>query len=151
MTPRERLLTVLKGGIPDCVPVMPDISDMVPTRRTSKPTWEVHLYKNPPIWEAQVDTYKYFDADYLMDGGWPLLFGDLTGPFSGGIFSTPWDLENGSRHEWEEFIVFKSEEKLITQASYVENGKRTWASTVEVYYKDNPSWEGVSPEKINLP
>jgi len=26
MTARERLLTVMKGGIPECVPVAPDLS-----------------------------------------------------------------------------------------------------------------------------
>ena len=35
MEPRERLLTVLRGGIPDCVPVAPDFSNMIPARLTS--------------------------------------------------------------------------------------------------------------------
>jgi len=32
MTSRERLLTVMKGGVPDCVPVAPDFSNMIPAR-----------------------------------------------------------------------------------------------------------------------
>jgi len=32
MTSRERLLTVLAGKVPDCVPVMPDFSNMIPTQ-----------------------------------------------------------------------------------------------------------------------
>ena len=39
MTGRERLLTVLRGGIPDCVPVAPDFSNMIPARLTGKPFW----------------------------------------------------------------------------------------------------------------
>lgn len=34
--PRERLLTVLRGGIPDCVPVSHDFSNMIPARRTGR-------------------------------------------------------------------------------------------------------------------
>jgi hypothetical protein len=30
MTSRERLLKVLRGEIPDCVPVAPDTSNMIP-------------------------------------------------------------------------------------------------------------------------
>jgi uroporphyrinogen decarboxylase len=32
MKSRERLLTVMKGGIPDCVPVAPDFPNMIPAR-----------------------------------------------------------------------------------------------------------------------
>ena len=42
MTSRERLLTVLRGDIPDCVPVAPDFSNMIPARRTGKPFWDVY-------------------------------------------------------------------------------------------------------------
>ena len=52
MNSRERLLTVLRGAIPDCVPVMPDTSNMIPARLTGKPFWDLYLYNDPPIWEA---------------------------------------------------------------------------------------------------
>jgi hypothetical protein len=49
MTSRERLLTTLRGGLPDCVPVAPDFSNMVPAKLTGKPWWDVYLYQDPPI------------------------------------------------------------------------------------------------------
>jgi len=69
MTPRERLLTVLKGGMPDCVPVMPDFSNMIPARLTGKPFWQLYLYNDPPIWEAYIDCAKHFNVDSLMECG----------------------------------------------------------------------------------
>ena len=51
MTPRQRLLTTLSGGIPDCVPVAPDFSNMIPARLTGKPFWDLYLYNDPPIWK----------------------------------------------------------------------------------------------------
>ncbi len=53
MTSRERLLTVLRGEMPDCVPVAPDFSNMIPARQTGKPFWDHYLYNDPPmpLWE----------------------------------------------------------------------------------------------------
>ena len=74
MNPRERRLTVLRGDIPDCVPVAPDFSNMIPARLTGKPFWDLYLYNDPPIWEAYVDCAKHFDIDAVMDGYFPLQF-----------------------------------------------------------------------------
>ena len=49
VTKRERLLAVLRGEVPDCVPVCPDISNMVPCRLTGKPFWDIYVYKDPPL------------------------------------------------------------------------------------------------------
>ena len=76
MTPRERLTTVLKGGIPDCVPVSPDFSNMIPARLTGKPFWDLYLYNDPPIWQAYIDAAKRFNIDSLMDGYFWLSFPD---------------------------------------------------------------------------
>ena len=74
MTNKERLLTVLKGEIPDCVPVAPDFSNMIPARMTGKPFWQLYLYNDPPIWEAYIDAAKYFNIDSLMDGYFPFQY-----------------------------------------------------------------------------
>jgi uroporphyrinogen decarboxylase len=134
MTPRERLLTVLQGNIPDCVPVAPDFSNMIPARLTGKPFWDLYLYNDPPIWKAYIDCAKYFDIDALMDGYFPLTFED----------------ENNSPKK-ETFIVFKDEERIVTQASYTEEGKRIWDETVNVYYVADPPTEHVKPGNIGLP
>ncbi|MCD6378316.1 MAG: hypothetical protein J7L99_05645 [Planctomycetes bacterium] len=135
MTPKERLLKVLSGEIPDCVPVAPDISNMIPARLTGKPFWDLYLYNDPPIWEAYIAAAKYFDIDSLMDAYFPLEF--------------PEDHEN--EPEWETFIVYRDENRIITQDSYVENGKRIWKPTVNVYYRADPPTLDLKPEKIGLP
>jgi hypothetical protein len=63
MTSRERLLAVLHGKMPDCVPCCPDISNMVPCRLTGKPFWEIYARQNPPLWKAHIDALKFYDID----------------------------------------------------------------------------------------
>lgn len=134
MTPRERLQITLRGDIPDCVPVAPDFSNMIPARLTGKPFWDLYLYNDPPIWEAYIEAAKYFDIDAVMDGYFPLTFPDEI------------------RDEgWERFIVFKNEERLITQRSRVEKGTRVWQPVVDVYYIADAPTNAVDPRKISLP
>jgi uroporphyrinogen decarboxylase len=52
---------------------------------------------------------------------------------------------------WEPFIVFRDAERLVTQASYLENGKRVWQEHVTVYYVADPPTGGMNPAKIGLP
>ena len=99
MNSRERLLTVLRGGIPDCVPVAPDFSNMIPARLTGKPFWDLYLYNDPPIWEAYIACARYFDIDAVMDGYFP-----LTLP------------EEACDEGWEDYIVFRSADRIVTQA-----------------------------------
>lgn len=135
MTSRERLKTVLAGKIPDCVPVMPDLSNMVPARLTGKPFWDIYLYRDPPIWEAYLACARRFDLDVLMDGYYPLVFAE--------------ELPAGP--QWEHFIVYRTPDRIVTQASYRRNGKRVWAQHVDVYYIADPPTYGVSPSLIGLP
>lgn len=135
MTSRERLLSVLKGEIPDCVPVAPDFSNMIPARLTGKPFWDLYLYNDPPIWEAYIECAKHFNIDSLMDGYFPLRFPD----------------EEVSDFQWERFIVYRDDSRIVTQMSYIENGKRVWQETVHVYYVADPPTSNVHPEKIGLP
>ena len=132
MTPRERLLAVLAGETPDCVPVAPDFSNMIPARRTGKPFWDLYLYRDPPIWEAYIAAAKHYDIDSLMDGYFPLRLEADDGP------------------EWQEFIVHRDERRIVTQKSYVESGWRVWAEQVVVYRVADPP-VAIAPEKIHLP
>lgn len=150
MTPRERLLAVLSRKIPDCVPVMPDLSNMVPARLTGKPFWDLYLYNDPPIWEAYIDCAKHFDLDTLKDG-FPLTFGGPNASFMDGVFDPPFDKQDAPEKQWESFIVFKNDERIVTQSSYVEDGRRIWAPMVEVYYVADPPTIFVPPERIGLP
>ncbi len=134
MTPRERLRTVLAGRLPDRVPVAPDFSNMIPARLTGKPFWDLYLYNDPPIWDAYIDAAKRFGIDALMDGYFPLQFDDERSPDDG----------------WERFIVFRSDERIVTQRSRVVGGGREWAGTVDVYYVADPPTMDVPPSRIGL-
>ncbi len=134
LTPRERLLTVLRGEIPDCVPVAPDFSNMIPARLTGKPFWDLYLYNDPPIWEAYIDCANFFDIDAVMDGYFPLTFPEEV-------------IDEG----WEDFIVFRSPERIITQAGRKEMGQMVWKPVVNVYYAADPPTKGVCPSKVHLP
>jgi uroporphyrinogen decarboxylase len=130
MTNRERLLTVLRRGIPDCVPACPDISNMVPARLTGKPFWDIYLYQNPPLWKAYIDAVKYFN----IDGGFEMYsFGDLF----------------GDEQKWETRIVFRNDDRIITQDYCEETGE--WNKYVVVHTKDNRPATDVFPEKVGLP
>jgi len=134
MTSRERLLTVLAGRIPDCVPVAPDMSYMIPARLTGKPFWDLHLYNDPPAWEAYVAAAGHFNIDSLMDGYFPLRFAEDT----------------RGQPERETFIVERDERRIVTQDSYRDGGKRIWAETVTVYRVADPP-VAVRPELLSLP
>ena len=133
MTSRERLLEVLNGQIPDCVPVMPDTSNMIPARLTGKPFWDLYLYNDPPIWEAYIECARHFDIDALMDGYFP--------------FRYPWQGEDES----DRYIVSRSEERIITRRAWTEDGERQWAPKVDVYYVADSPTRGVPVEKVGLP
>ena len=137
MNNRERLLTVLRGDVPDCVPVAPDFSNMIPARRTGKPFWDLYLYNDPPIWEAYIDCAHHFDIDSLMDGY-----------FYYGYPAAPGAREPES---WETFIVERSPERVITQQSILRGGAREWADWVSVYPAGDPPTRRISVEKMHLP
>jgi uroporphyrinogen decarboxylase len=139
VTPRKRLLTVIRGEVPDCVPVTPDMSNMIPCRLTGKPFWDIYLYNDPPIWEAHIACAKHFNIDGFMDG----------------LFANYARLDFGETAdegpEWEHQIVFKNAERIVTQSCYVEHGTRHWSKTVDVYYIADSPTGGVAPQKIGLP
>lgn len=137
MTSRERLQTVLTGGIPDCVPVAPDTSNMIPAKLTGKPFWDLYLYQDPPIWKAYIDCVKTFGFDSLMDGYARIEFDDLS-------LSTNVD-------EWTSVIVYRDAERIVTQSYREANGKKFWSDKVRVYYVADSPTSGVDPLKIHLP
>lgn len=135
MTSRERLLKVLKGEIPDCVPVAPDFSNMIPAKRTGKPFWDLYLYNDPPIWEAYIDCAKFFNIDSMMDGYFPFAFPDIT----------------VQEHDWQTAIICRDPEKIVTRRYYRESGRITWHDKVNVYPVGDPPTGNVSLDKLELP
>ncbi len=132
VTSRERLLAVLHGEVPDCVPVCPDISNMVPARLTGKPFWDIYVYKDPPLWKAHIDALKTFD----IDGGFEVYdFGDLFGD---------------AEQTWVDRIVHRYEDgRFVTQMFCEDTGE--WSQYVRVHTADNPPATNVHPSTIGLP
>ena len=71
MTSRERMITALRNGQPDRIPVAPDISNMVPCRLTGKPFWDIYVNEDPPLWRAYIGAVKHYGMD-----GW-FIYGEL--------------------------------------------------------------------------
>ena len=69
MTSRERMLTAMKHGQADCVPVCPDISNMIPCKLQNRPFWEIYVNQNPPLWKAYMEAVTYFGIDAWYDEG----------------------------------------------------------------------------------
>ena len=109
---------------------------MIPARLTGKPFWDLYLYNDPPIWEAYIDCAKKLNIDSLMDGYFPLTF--------------PEEISDEEK-EFEKFIVFRNEERIVVQKSRVVNSKRIWNDKVAVYYIADPPTESVNPSDIGLP
>jgi len=139
MTSRERMLAVLRREPTDHVPATPDTSNMIPAKLTGKPFWDIYLYKDPPQWLAFLNCVKHFGFDALMDGFAAVEFDDLNEKYFG---RNEYDMTD---------IVFRSDERIVTQRYYTSNRRRRWEDTVTVYYRDNPPTGGVDPHKIRLP
>ncbi len=129
MTSRERLLTTIRGEIPDCVPVSPDVSNMVPCKMTGLPFWDIYLYQKIPQWKAYIDCAKYFDFDSLMDGYAWVTFEDIG---------------EGGASEWKESIVKRTDDRIVTRMRREANGKQFWSDRATVYYIADPPTHNVS-------
>ena len=68
MTSRERFLAALKNQVPDRVPVTPDISNMIPVKRTGLPFWDIYFYGKADFQKAFLDTSDYFGLDCWTAG-----------------------------------------------------------------------------------
>jgi uroporphyrinogen decarboxylase len=134
MTPRQRLLTTLAGGIPDCVPVAPDFSNMIPARLTGKPFWDLYLYHDPPIYEAYIACARQFGIDALMDGYFPLIFPEERQPT-----------------DWEQVIVERAPHRLVVRQTRLVRGEREWSAGCDVFPVADPPTVNVPWSKIDLP
>ena len=131
MTSRERLLTVMRGEMPDCVPASPDTSNMIPARMTGLPFWDIYLYQKIPQWKAYIDCVKYFGYDAFMDGFVPVLFEEL-----GEI-----------DRDVKEAIVLRDEDRIVSRRYRKANGKLFWDEKANVYFRSNPPVRDVDPVK----
>jgi uroporphyrinogen decarboxylase len=135
MTHRERILAVLRGELPDCVPVCPDISNMIPCRLTGKPFWDIYVFRDPPLWKAHLDAVKYFD----LDGGFELYHLGIDDLMA---HDRPRRVEQRVVHRYDDG-------RFVTQVFDLE--RETWRRAVTVYTADNPPGTNVLPGKLGLP
>jgi uroporphyrinogen decarboxylase len=130
-TSRQRLLAVLHGQTPDCVPACPDISNMIPARLTGKPFWDIYVYQDPPLWKAYIDAARYFD----IDAGFELYdFGDLFGD----------EVPRERR-----IVDRRSDGSFVTREFYPGTGE--WSKYVEVHTAAMPPATLIKPESLALP
>lgn len=136
MTSRQRMLTAMMGGQPDCVPVAPDTSNMIPCRLTGKPFWDIYLYQDPPLWQAYIHAAKHFGFD-----GWqPAVPVELD-----------YEREEAANHpRWQEAIVARTGERIYTRLRAVIDGQHQWSSYCNVYYRADPPTWGVPLSKVGL-
>jgi uroporphyrinogen decarboxylase len=139
MTPKERLLTAMRHGVPDRVPATPDISNMIPARLTGKPFWDIYLYQDPPLWLAYIEAVKHFHIDGFLDYQVWVTFPD----------EMPAEPDP---NPWQQAIVEKNDYRLITRAyRYRDDGGMEWAQDVTVYPCYDPPTGGVQLWKVGQP
>ncbi len=65
MTPKERILTAFRGGVPDRVPVSPELWDAIPIRVSGRPFHEFSAtsFGKAPLWRAQLEAYRFFGCE----------------------------------------------------------------------------------------
>jgi uroporphyrinogen decarboxylase len=136
MTSRERMLIAMRNGQPDCVPVAPDTSNMIPCRLTGKPFWDIYLWQDPPLWQAYIDCAKHFGFDGWLPGA------PVTLPEE--------ETTAASQPVWREAIVARTPQFLITRHHAQANGRQQWTRACTVYYPDNPPTWGVPLAKLGL-
>jgi len=136
MTSRQRMLTAVMGGQPDCVPASPDMSNMIPCRLTGKPFWDIYLYQDPPLFEAGIAAFKHFGHD-----GWlPAISVQL-----------PEEIEAARRGpQWKQAIVKRTPERIYTRRHARIDGKEKWSADCTVYYIADSPTRGVPVEKVGM-
>ncbi len=122
MNSRERMLIAMTNGQPDCVPVAPDISNMIPCRLTGQPFWQVYYFAEPPLWRAYIDAVKYFGFD-----GW----------FTEGSMQYQWP---GERYSIVEDMQKTSDRWVVRRRGRIDDQRYTTETTY--YSGDSPTATG---------
>ena len=141
MTSKERMLITMRHGIPDRVPVAPDISNMIPARLTGKPFWDIYLYQDPPLWKAYIDAVKLLGLDGFLDYQVRVIFPD----------EAESDVSKYHGTTWQKAIVQRSQERMVVRLYREDDGQITWEPSAIVYPRDDPPTWNVSLEKLRLP
>lgn len=117
MTSKERMLTAMRHGEPDMVPVCPDISNMVSCRLTGLPFWKMYYGDEYPLWRAYADAVNYFGFD-----GWQI-YGYL-------------NYEYHTERPFKEEVVSQSDDRFVVRVTCSTPAGDLWRETT--YFNDNP-------------
>jgi uroporphyrinogen decarboxylase len=120
MTSKERMLTAMRHGKPDRVPVAPDMSNMIPCKLTGKPFWDIYHKGDPPLWKAYVDAVRFFEFD-----GWH-------------IYAHLGIKHEGDQKTWESEEVARSEERFTIRTTCHTPAGDLWQE-VTYYIADPPT------------
>lgn len=126
MTPRERLLTAIRNQKPDHVPAAPDLYEMIPVRLSGRPSWEMLVYEDPPIWKGRVDACLHYGVDAFIPLGIPAADAPPVA------------------------VVVREDDRIVTRQFTETAEGRVWSPIAIVYYRNEPS-AVVKAETIGLP
>jgi len=115
VTSKERLLTALRGGKPDMVPVEIGTSEMWAVRNSGLNYIEFFFYEKLPLWKARLDVARRFNSD-----GW------LHGSRGEAPDSVPIT---------EELLLDEADRKILRQTAHTGKGK---LSREIAYFSDAP-------------
>ncbi|MHB0857325.1 MAG: uroporphyrinogen decarboxylase family protein [Anaerolineae bacterium] len=130
MTPKERILTVMRHGIPDRVPAFPGIGPWFGTRLLGLTMWDVSLSNDPDVAPAlMLDIANRLDYD-----DWFLVAPGLDG-----------GRRDGLEPVWRERVVSRDAERVVKHCCV--HTDRGDLERVVVYPRNDPQWEIEKPIK----
>ena len=115
----------MRNEQPDHVPAVPDLWQMIPIRLSGRPSWEILVHQDPPLWKARMDAHRFFGVDALFAIPVPMSEPRVT-------------------------IVHESEEQMIARDFTLDDGERNWSPYAIVYRRHEPSAR-VRAATIGLP
>jgi uroporphyrinogen decarboxylase len=128
MTARQRLLAAIKNEVPDHVPAAPDLWEMVPIRlMNGRPSWEMLLYNDPPVWKARADAARHFG----VDGFFGLFIPDENDP--------------------QEVIVYQDDQRIVTRTRVETEMGIEWSPRATLYTPNEASAAGVNLCDVGQP
>jgi uroporphyrinogen decarboxylase len=133
VTSKERMMTAFRRGVPDRVPVCPDISVMVPAKLTGRPFYDLFLdgrehngWTSATYSEAYVAAVEHFGID-----GW-YIYGGLK------------EIRPPDTPEFVDRMVFEEGKKVVHRTCSTPKGD---LEEVEIYFAGEAPWRDVKPIK----
>jgi uroporphyrinogen decarboxylase len=127
MTSRERFLAAMRNQVPDRVPCVPDISNMIPCRLTGLPFWDIYLNGKIPLWRAYrkavehfgIDAwYQYSRLDFLYNH--PVVEREVSRTEGGGRIVVDYEVETGAGTLKKQVTYYLADSPTVTRKPIVD-------------------------------